>query len=196
MAESGSDTFLATIVESHYTTVGEGQLQLPLTLLTGYLASHGAVYLVGKPVLAGHGLHLEYTLHIFIQFLGVLCTLSISHFFIMALHGLVAHDSLRRVTEHLGHIEVEGLHTVGLHEREMGVTGGIAHHVQGSALTLGNLPDMFDMLLIDEQTHTLLTLVGDNLFGRKGLVANGQLGHVDATAAVFHQFGETVQVTG
>ena len=81
----------------------------------------------------------------------------------MALDGLVSHDGLRRVAEHLGHVEVEGLHAVTLLEREVGVACGLADHIQRSTLTLGDLADMFDMLLVDEQAHSLLTLVGDDL---------------------------------
>ena len=90
----------------------------------------------------------------------------------MPLHGLVAHDGFGRMTEHLRHIEVEGLHTIGLHEREMGVAGGLAHHIQRGALALGYLAHMLDMLLVDEQAHTFLTLIGDDLLGGECLVAN------------------------
>ena len=54
VAESGGDAFLAAVVESHHTAVAERQLYLTLALLTCYLASHGAVYLVGEPVLTCH----------------------------------------------------------------------------------------------------------------------------------------------
>ena len=113
----------------------------------------------------------------------------------MTLNGLVAHDGLRRVTEHLGHIEVEGLDAVGLLEREVGVAGGLADHIQRGTLALGNAAHMLDVLLVDEQSHALLALVGNDLLGAQRLVANGQLTHVNLTATLLHQLGETVQVS-
>ena len=107
----------------------------------------------------------------------------------MTLHSLIAHDGLWRMAEHLRHIQVERLHAVALYEREMGIASGFTHHIQWGTLALSNFPDMLDMLFVDEQTHAFLTLIGDNLLGGEGLVSDGQLGHVDATAAVFHQFG-------
>ena len=64
MTKSGSNTLLTTIVEGHNTTVAQWQLDLTLTLLTGYLTCHGAVYLVGQPVLTSHSLQLEYSFYI------------------------------------------------------------------------------------------------------------------------------------
>ena len=81
----------------------------------------------------------------------------------MTLYSIVSHDSLRRVAEHLSHIEVEWLHTVALLEREMGIASGLTNHIQRGTLALCNLTDMFDMLFVDEQAHTFLTLVGDDL---------------------------------
>ena len=81
----------------------------------------------------------------------------------MALYSIILHDGLWRVTEHLSDIEVERLHTVALLEREVGIASGLTNDIQRSTLALSNLTYMFDMLLVDEQTHTLLTLVGDNL---------------------------------
>ena len=51
------------------------------------------------------------------------------------------------------------------------------------------------MLLVDEQTHTLLTLVGDDLLARKRLIADGQLGHIDLTTTLLNELRQTVQVT-
>ena len=55
---------------------------------------------------------------------------------------------------------------------------------------------MFQMLLLNEKSHTLLTFVGNYFFGRKGGVANGKARHVDESATIFHQFAETVDVAG
>ena len=191
MAEGGGDTFLAAVVEGYDAAVAQRQLYLALALLARYLSRHGAVYLVGEPVLAGYGLQLQHTLQVF--FYLILC---VGHVLIVALHGVVAHDGLRRVTEHLGNVQVEGLHTVALLEREVGVTGGLADDVQRGTLALGNLADMVNMFLVDEQTHALLTLVGNDLLAGEGLIADGQFRHVNLAATLLDQLGQTVQVSG
>ena len=112
----------------------------------------------------------------------------------MSFHRVVAHDGLRRVAEHLSHVKIEGLYAITLLEREMGIASGLAHHVHRRTLTLGNTTHMLNVLLVDEQTHPFLTLVGDDLLRRQGLVADGQLGHVDLAATLLDQLGETVQV--
>ena len=68
------------------------------------------------------------------------------------------------MTEHLGHIKVERLDAVTLLEREMGIASCLTNHIQRSTLTLSNLSYVLDMLFVDEQSHTLLTLIGDDLF--------------------------------
>ena len=190
MTQSGGNTFHTTIVESHHTTVAQRQLNLTLTLLTGNLTCHTAVYLISQPVLTSHSLQLEYTLEVFVDLI-----LRISDVLIMTLHGIVTHDGLRRVTKHLSHIEIEGLHTVALLEREVGITCGLTNHIQRCTLALSNLTHVFDMLLVDEQSHTLLTFIGNNLLRAQGLVADGQLGHVDLTTALLDELRQTVQVT-
>ena len=64
MSDGCGDTFFATVVEGHHTAVAERQLYFALTLLAGDFTCHRAVYLVGEPVLAGHGLQLEHALEI------------------------------------------------------------------------------------------------------------------------------------
>ena len=191
MANGGGDALLATIVEGHHAAVAQRQLQHALTLLAGNLSRHRAVYLVGKPVLAGHDLQLEHALHVFFYLV-----LTVGYILIVALHGVVAHDGFRRVAEHLGHVEVEGLHAVALAEGEMGVAGGLAHDVERGALALGYLAHMVNMLFVDEQAHALLALVGNDFLRREGLVANGQLGHVNLAAALLDQLRQAVQVAG
>ena len=53
---------------------------------------------------------------------------------------------------------------------------------------------MVDVLLIDEESHSLLALVGDDFLAGEGLVADGEFCHVDESATLFHKFGETVDV--
>ena len=81
----------------------------------------------------------------------------------MTLYSIIFHNGLWRVPEHLSHIQIKWLHAVALLEREVGIASGFPDYIQRGTLTLGNLTYMFDMLLVDEQAHTLLTLVGDDL---------------------------------
>ena len=74
------------------------------------------------------------------------------------------------------------------------VARGLAHHVHRGAFALGNLLHMFDGLLFDEQAHALLTLVGDDLLSREGLVADRQLAHVNQSATLLYQLAQTVYV--
>ena len=90
MTDGGGDTFLATIIEGHDTTVGQRQLYLSLTLLAGNLACHRAVDFVGQPVFTSHSLQLQHALEIIVKLRSV-----VFHILIMALHRVVAHDGLR-----------------------------------------------------------------------------------------------------
>ena len=47
---------------------------------------------------------------------------------------------------------------------------------------------MINVLLVDEQSHALLALVGDDLLRAQGLVADGQLGHVDLATTLLDEF--------
>ena len=70
MSQGSGNAFLATIVESHHTTVAQRELDFTLTLLAGNLTRHRTVDLVGQPVFAGHGLELQHPLEILVEFLG------------------------------------------------------------------------------------------------------------------------------
>ena len=99
------------------------------------------------------------------------------------------------MTKHLSNIQIEWLHTVALLEREVGIASGLTYYIQWSTLTLSNLTYMLDMLLVDKQAHTLLTLVSDYLLRTQSLIADRQLGHIDLTTALFNELRQTVQVT-
>ena len=180
MAQCSGDALLATVVESHHTTVRQWQLYLTLRLLAGYLARHRAVNLVGQPVLAGHSFELQHAVEVFINVVG-----RVGHVLVVVLDSLVDHHGLGRVAEHLCHVEVERLHAVALHKAEVGVACGLADDIQRGTLALS-----------DEQSHALLALVGDDLLGRECLVADRQLGHVDLAAAVLDKLREAVEVAG
>ena len=130
-------------------------------------------------------------MQVFVELVG-----RVSYIFIFTLYGLVHHHGLRSMTEHLSYVEVEWLHAVSLLEAEVSVASSLTHHVHRSTLTVGNLLNLADIFLVDEQAHALLALVGDDFLGAQGLVADRQLVHLDFATAVLYQLGETVQVTG
>ena len=190
MTDSGSDTLVATVVQSHGTTVAERQLQFTLALLTGYTTCHTTVHLVGQPVLTSHGFQLKHTFHVFIKLSGI-----VSHYIIFTFYRLVNHVSLRRRTEHLVNGQVERTHTVSLFEGKTMVTGCFTYGVHRSTFTFCNLANMFDSLFVDEQAHTFLTFVGDDFLGTQSFVTDRKLVHVNQTTTFFHQFRQAVHVT-
>ena len=70
----------------------------------------------------------------------------------------------------------------------MRIACGLTDDIQRCTFALSNTTNMFDMLLIDEQAHALLTLVGNDLLRRQCLVADRQFGHVDLATALLNQF--------
>ena len=77
----------------------------------------------------------------------------------------------------------------------MGIARSFSHHIHRCTLALGNLPHVVEVFFVDQQSHALLRLVGDDLLGTECLVANRQLGHVYLATAVFHEFRQTVQMS-
>ena len=119
----------------------------------------------------------------------------ILYILVVTLYGFVNHNGLWRVPEHLCYVEVEGFYAVALTEREVCVAGSLAYNIQRGTFTFGNLTYIVYMLLVDEQSHALLTLVGDNLLCRECLVADGQLGHIYLAATLLDELRQTVYVT-
>ena len=191
MSQCCGNALFAAVVESHHAAVAERQLQFSLALLAGNLTRHGAVYLVGEPVLAGHGFQLKHVVQVIGQFRWL-----IADVIVFSCHGFVHHDGLGRMAEHLCHVQIEGLHAVALNEREVGIACCFAHNVHRSAFTLGNLAHVFYMFLVNEQAHALLALVSNDFLGRERLVAYGQFCHINLSAAFFDKFREAVHVSG
>ena len=92
------------------------------------------------------------------------------------------------MAEHLGHIQVERLHAVALFEREVGIAGSFTNYIHRGALALSNLLHVLYVFFVYQQTHALLTLVGNNLLRRQRLVANGQFSHVYLATTLSHEF--------
>ena len=55
---------------------------------------------------------------------------------------------------------------------------------------------MLDGRFVDEQSHALLTLVGNDFLGTQGLVTDGQFVHVNQSTTLFYQLAEAVHVSG
>ena len=187
MAYGGGDTGLAAVVECNHAAVAERELELALALLACDAACHRAVHLIGKPVLAGHGLELE---HLFEVFLEV--GLAVRGVGIFARHGFVAHNGFWGIAEHVGHGQVYGAHAVFLFEDEAGVIRGFAHYIERCLFAFGYLSDFVNMFLIHHEAHAFLALVADDFFCREGGVAHRECGDVDFTACAFHEFREGV----
>ena len=161
-----------------------------MTLLTSNLTCHRAVNLVGQPVLTCHSLKSEHILYITIKCIRevLLARLVIYSWCIVSFNGLVVHHRNRRVTEHLCHVEVEWLNAVALTEREVCIARSLTHHIQRGTLAFGNAAHMFDMLLVDEKSHALLTLVCYYLLCRKCFVSDRQFCHVYLATALLNKF--------
>ena len=91
------------------------------------------------------------------------------------------------MAEHLCHVEVEGSAAVSLLEGEVCVAGRFAHHIHRGPFALRDAAYVVEVLLLDEEAHAFLALVGYDFFGREGGVAHGELAHVNQAAAFFHQ---------
>ena len=113
----------------------------------------------------------------------------------MAFYRLIFHDGLGRMSKHLCHIQVKRFLSISLYEREVSVASGLTYHIQRCTLTFGNRLHVVKMLLVNEQSHALLTLVGNDFLGTERLITNRQLGHVNLSTAVFYQFRQAVQVS-
>ena len=191
MTQCGGNTLLATVVESHGTAVAQGQLQFALTLLACHAAADATVHLVGQPVLACYGLQGQEILQVCLY----LCRIDVLLVAVCAFHGLVHHDGLGRRSEHLLYGQVEGTYAVGLLEGEAVVACCLAHGVHGGTFALGNAAHMLYGLFVNEQTHALLALVGNDFLGGESLVADGQFVHVYDAATLLDKFAQTVHVS-
>ena len=92
------------------------------------------------------------------------------------------------MAEHLCHVEVEWLNAVALTEREVCIARSLTHHIQRGTLAFGNAAHMFDMLLVDEKSHALLTFVCYYLLCRQRFVADRQFCHVYLATALLNKF--------
>ncbi len=89
MSQCSGYALVSAIVECHHAAIAQWQLYLALALLSGHLACHRAVYLIGEPVFACYGLQLQHTLYIFVYAGSV-----VGYVFVCAYHSLVFHHCL------------------------------------------------------------------------------------------------------
>ena len=190
MSDRSGDTCLSAIVESHGTTVRERELKHALTLLTSHLTCHRTIDLIGQPVLTSHAFEAEYIINICLQ-LAVACL----HVLILMFHSRVVHVGLWRMTEHIGKSEVDRLDAISLFECEAHIVGCLTNHEEWATLALGNLPYALDVLLLDEEAHTLLALVARNLLCAQSWVTDRELIHIDLTASGIDELREAVDMT-
>ena len=98
------------------------------------------------------------------------------------------------MAKHLGHIKVERLLAVRLHETEVCIASCLADNIHRGTLTLCNLLHMLKVFLVNEKSHALLRLVGNNLLCAQGLVTDWQFRHVYRASTLLDQLRQTVQV--
>ena len=108
---------------------------------------------------------------------------------------LVHHIGLGRGAEHIRQSQVNGLVSPCLFEGQVHILRGASYDIHRSTLTLGDACDALYIFALDEQAHTLLTLVTDDFLGGKGLVSDGEGAEVKVSACRLHELGEAIEVT-
>ena len=139
MSDRSSDTFFATIIQCYYSTIAQWQLNLALTLLTGYFTGNGTVYFIGQPVFTSYCFQLQHLSQVFVKF-----RCFIFRHCIVTFYGFVYHVGLGRRTEHLLYSKIKRTYTVSLLEGETMIAGCFTDYVHRSAFAFGNLTYMFD----------------------------------------------------
>ena len=97
----------------------------------------------------------------------------------MAFYSLVHHISFRRRTEHLIYCQIKWADTISLFKSETGITGSFTYSIHWGTFAVGYLLYVFNSRFINQQPHTFLRLIGNNLFGRQCFVTDRQFVHVD-----------------
>ena len=78
----------------------------------------------------------------------------------------------------------------------MGIASSLTDNIHRGTLTVGNLLNTVDILLVEKQSHALLRLVGNNLLSAQSFVADWKLGHIDLATTLANKLRQTVQVSG
>ena len=195
MTDGGSNTAIIVVADGGNRHVVERELYLARSLLAGDKACHGAVHLVGEPVLAGHRLEREHVLNHFFQRLGSIAACS-GNIGICLLYGGSGHHRLGSAAHHVTDGQIyRGCAGSAVLKGKVMFASSCADLVERGAFALGYGLQMVCIGFFHHQTHSLLALVADNLLIRKGRVADGELGDVNGAAHLLYQLGETVEVT-
>ena len=190
MPNRSSDPRAATEVHCHSTAVAQRELNFPLTLLACHTSCDGAVDLVCQPVLTSYTLLLEHGIKVFLSACRLILQGGIA-----LVNVLVHHIGLGRGAEHIRQSQVNGLVSPCLFEGQVHILRGASYDIHRSTLTLGDACDALYIFALDEQAHTLLALVADDLLGGKGLVPDGEGAEVKVSACRLHELGEAIEVT-
>ena len=161
MADRSGDTGASPIVEGNYSAVAQWELYLSLTLLAGNFSGNGTVHFVGEPVFTSDCFELEHSFYVFVELRLIVCYVFVSFF-----DRSVCHDGTGGFPEHVFHRQVDGLNTIGLFEYEAMVACGFAYYIERSPFAVGDLTNVLDVFFPNDDTHTLLTFVTYDFFGR------------------------------
>ena len=157
-------------IQSHDATVVQRKLQRSGTLLFGDQASYATIYLVGQPILAGHGFQLQNLMQVFVHL--EVRTVFLGNYVL----GGVRHDGFRWTAKHISQFKIHGLgpgwstfkkRSDGL--RSLSPTWYIGERSR-SAMRF----NVAICSLTNDQAHALLRFVAND-FGPKGWISNGQL---------------------
>ena len=172
MSESHRYTHLALIVERHGAEVGEGQLEWTAALLARHLAGDGAVHLIRQPVLGADALE---PLHVSDDISeppsGERVLVGIGK---GGLPCLILHDCLGGGAEEVAQLQIQRCRCACLLvvKDQLPTCFGLPDGIEGGALPLGNGAQALKVLLMDQDAHTLLRLIAQDLLVRERRVTD------------------------
>ena len=194
MTESHRHTGLTPIVERHSAEVREGQLERTAALLARHLTGDGAVHLIRQPVLGADALK---PLHVSDD-IGELpsCERALIGIGKGGLPCLILHDRLGSGAEEVTQLQIQCRRCACLPvvKDQLPTCLGLPDGVEGGALPLGNGAHALEVLLMDQDAHTLLRLIAQDLLVRERRITDRQTIDVDLTAGLLHQLGETIEM--
>ena len=194
MTESHRHTCLTPIVECYGTEVREGQLERTAALLTRHLAGDGAVHLIRQPVLGADALE---PLHVGDDIgelsPGEWTLVGISK---GGLPCLILHDCLGGGAEEVAQPQIQRRRCAGLLvvKDQLPACLRLPDGVEGGTLPLSNGAYALEVLLMDQDPHTLLRLVAQDLLVGERRVTDRQAVDVDLSTGLLHQLGEAIEM--
>ena len=158
MAQCGSNTRFALIINSYGSVVIQRYLHLACGLLHGDLTRYRAIDLVGQPILTSDALDLEHLLDVLYNIGGrvldlveVACLLRI------------AHNGAGSLAKHILQLPINRLFARAIiDEGKLHIARCFANGVHRRALAVSNTLQVVDIFSVDHQTHTLLRLITDD----------------------------------